>query len=281
MTRMDVREGTLGIYPCLVAGSGRPLVVLAGLLPEAGVAPGPMRRTHERSIAPWARNCEVFYVNRRPGMMRGMTMADIAAEHAEGMRQSFDGPVDLLGMSTGGSIAQQIAAEHPDVVRRLVLVSTGCRLGPQAKSVQRRVAARVRGGASGQACAVFAADLAPRGPLALLAGVAGRLFGPRLLTTGGLDDTATMIEAEDEFDLARLPTITAPTLLLAGGRDRYYGKDILAETAALIPNRQLDIHERLGHVSVLWNPRSVAQVFGFLGVADHTDADLQATRAWK
>jgi len=40
---MSVRESTLGAYPCLVAGAGRPLVVLAGLIPEAGVAPGPMR----------------------------------------------------------------------------------------------------------------------------------------------------------------------------------------------------------------------------------------------
>ena len=52
--------------------------------------------------------------------------------------QTFAGPVDLLGMSTGGSIAQQIAAQHPDVVRRLVLVSTGCRLGPRPSRVQRQ-----------------------------------------------------------------------------------------------------------------------------------------------
>ncbi len=145
---MDVRDGTVADYPCLVVGSGPPLIVLAGLVPQAGVAPGPMRSDHERAARLFARGREVYYLNRRPGMLPGTTMADIAAEHATAMRVAFGEPVDVVGMSTGGSIAQQIAAQHPEVVRRLVLVSTGCRLGPAAKSVQRRVAARVRAGAT-------------------------------------------------------------------------------------------------------------------------------------
>jgi hypothetical protein len=39
-----VREGAIGELPCLIAGDGLPLVVLAGLSPDAGVSPGPMRR---------------------------------------------------------------------------------------------------------------------------------------------------------------------------------------------------------------------------------------------
>lgn len=261
---MDVREGSVGKYPCLVVGSGRPLVVLAGLVPQAGIAAGPMRANHERTARLFARGREVFYLNRRRGMPQGITMAGIAAEHADGLRERFGGPVDLLGMSTGGSIAQQIAAEHPDVVRRLALISTGCRLGAEAKRVQRRVATRVRAGALRQACAVFAADLLPPGPLALLAGAAGALLGPWRLPPEGLYDMATMIEAEDEFDLARLPTIGAPTLLLGGARDRYYARELYSETAALIPDCRLELRRGLGHVSVLWSPRSVAHVLRFL-----------------
>ena len=261
---VDVREGSVGLYPCLVTGEGRPLVVLAGLVPQAGVAPGTMRGNHERTARLFARDREVFYLNRRPQMPQGTTMAEVAAEHAEGLRTAFGGPVDLLGMSTGGSIAQQVAAEHPDVVRRLVLISTGCRLGSTARLVQRQVAARVRAGALHQACAVFAADLVPPGPLALLAGTAGSLLGPRMLPDQGLRDMATLIEAEDEFDLARLPAIAAPTLLLGGARDRYYGPELYAETAALIRDCRLDLRPWLGHVSVLWSPRTVTQVLRFL-----------------
>src|SRR5579863_6090111 len=217
---MEVRERMIGDLPCLVVGTGAPLVVLAGLVPQAGVDPGPMRRDHERTAKLFAHDRQVFYVNRRPGMPAGMTMAQVAAEHASAMSAAFGEPVDLLGMSTGGSIAQQIAAEHPGVVGRLVLVSTGCRLGLLAKQLQRRLVARVRAGAMREASAVFAADLAPSGLLELTAALAGWLTGSRIFSADDLRDMATMAEAEDSFDLAELPVIAAPTLLVGGGRDR-------------------------------------------------------------
>ena len=118
-------------------GQGVPLVVLAGLSPDAGVGRGPMRRTHEQARRAWTSGRRVFCLNRRVGLPLGLTMPMLAAEHAEAMRAEFGEPVDVLGLSTGGSIAQQLAADHPDVVRRLVLISTGCRLGPAARMAQR------------------------------------------------------------------------------------------------------------------------------------------------
>ena len=52
--------------------------------------------------------------------------------------------VDVVGTSTGGSIAQQLAADHPETVRRLALLSTACRLGttrPRPPAARRRTAA--------------------------------------------------------------------------------------------------------------------------------------------
>jgi pimeloyl-ACP methyl ester carboxylesterase len=263
MRSMDARESSLGILPCLVAGSGPPLVQLAGLTPEAGVSAGSLRRMHEAAMQPWVREREVFYINRRPGLPRGMTMAALAAEHAQALREAFDEPVDVLGASTGGSIAQQLAAEHGDVVHRLTLVSTGCRLGPYAKLVQRQVAARVRAGASRQAAAVMAGALAPP-PLRLPAACLGWLAAPRLFSENGLQDMATTIEAEDEFDLAPLPTVRAPTLLVGGGRDRFYDEELFEQTARLIPGCVLEMHPGRGHITVISDPRAVAQIRGFL-----------------
>ena len=257
----------MGDVPYLAVGAGPPLVVLAGLVPRAGVARGPMRSDHERTARLFAHEREVFYVNRRPGMPAGITMSEVAAEHAEALRTLFDGPVDVVGMSTGGSIAQQLAAEHPDVVKRLVLISTGWTLGPLATRVQRRFAARVRAGAMRQAVAVFAADLAPTEPLEIPAALAGWLLGPRIFTPEDLRDTATMAEAEDQFDLSRLPRIEAPTLLVGGGRDRYYGSELFEQTAALIPECQLEVRPGLGHITVMWHPRALARIRLFLDTA--------------
>jgi pimeloyl-ACP methyl ester carboxylesterase len=72
------------------------------------------------------------------------------------------------------------------------------------------------------------------------------------------------IEAEDEFDLAHVPTVRAPTLLVGGGRDRFYDDELFARTADLIPGCVLEMHPRRGHITVLSDPHAVAQIRRFL-----------------
>jgi pimeloyl-ACP methyl ester carboxylesterase len=261
---MRVREGVIGRYPCLIAGDGPPLIVLAGLSPDAGVAPGPMRRLHEQALQPWTRGRRVFYVNRRRGLPVPLSMSALAAEHAAALAEAFGAPVDVVGVSTGGSIAQQLAADHPAAVGRLVLISTACRLGRTGREAQRRVAARVRAGAPRQALAVAAAELVPPRRGRYLAGATAWAIGTRLFGTEDLGDMATTIEAEDEFDLAACSAVRSPTLLIAGGQDRFYERELFEETARLIPDCRLVLHPERGHMTVTASPRTIAEAIGFL-----------------
>jgi pimeloyl-ACP methyl ester carboxylesterase len=246
----------MGRLPYYAVGEGPPLAVLGGLSPETGVESDGAVRFQSTFTTPFASVRRVHFFNRRAHLPRGMTMADIAAEHADALRAGLAGEaVDVLGVSTGGSIAQQLAADHPDVVRRLVLVSTACRLGPNGRDLQRRVAARIRRGANSQAIAVMAAGTVPalvRLPVAVFA----RFSSDRIAhDPKGLYDMATTIEAEDEFDLAGCPTIAAPTLIVAGGKDRFYSSELFRETERLIPNARLCLFERRGHVTVAMGSR--------------------------
>lgn len=252
--------------PYGAVGTGVPLAFLAGLSPTTGPGTDTMVRMTLGPLSSLAERRRVLIFNRRPGLPRGMTMADIASEHAAALRQVSGGPVDVLGVSTGGSVAQQLAADHPDVVGRLVLVSTACRLGPVARILQRRVAARVRAGAHAEALAVMGAGLVTPGRGQVAAGVVARLLRSRIVDDPhDLDDMATTIEAEDTFDLAACARpIVAPTLILAGARDRFYSVALFEQTCRLIPGSRLHVLPGRGHVTVMRDPATRRELAAFL-----------------
>jgi pimeloyl-ACP methyl ester carboxylesterase len=267
---MSMERGVIGRLPFLATGSGAPLLFIGGLAAETGVDAAGIERMNASLLEPFASRRRVMFVNRRSGLPRGMSMADLASEHAEAIGSLGVGPVDVAGISTGGSIAQQLAADHPDLVGRLVLLCTACRLGPEGRTLQRRVAARIRRGAHRQALAVMMAGLVPPGRGQVGAGALAWLAGPRLLAGGDdLADMATTIEAEDTFDLGscRSP-IRAPTLILAGSEDRFYSRELFAETARLIPASRLRVLEGRGHITAARDPEWTREIQDFLADTD-------------
>ncbi len=260
-----VRERTLGTLPCLVAGSGPPLVLLSGLSPENGLPTGIVRWTETALMRPLAEHFEVVWMPRPRGLARGTTLGQIAGAQANAIAAAYGRPVDVLGISTGGSLAQQLAADRPAVVRRLVLISTAGRLDDAGRLLQLRLAVLARRGARRQAFALFGSDVVPRWRGRTLARAAAALLGPVLYPgAGDLSDLAATLEAEDRFDLRDLAPIQAPTLLVAGALDRFYGQELFAETAALIPGARLSVRPGRGHVTVVGDRRTIAETIGFL-----------------
>jgi hypothetical protein len=127
----SVREGRLyGGLPYLAVGQGPPLVVFVGLTAEHANTTGLARRFELQTLKPLAKHFTVYAVNRKPGLTAGSSIGDLAGHYAEAIAREFPGPVCVWGISTGGSIAQQFAIDHPQLVRRLVLAATACRLSP-------------------------------------------------------------------------------------------------------------------------------------------------------
>jgi len=261
--RPDVNEGVLlhGM-PYLAFGSGPPLLVLRGFMTVHANPVGLQRWSEIRLLAPLARRFRVFAIGRAPGISPGALMADLAREHAEAIRAEFGTAMDVLGISSGGSVALQLAADHPDVVRRLVVVSAGYRLGGPAAAAQLRyVEAAAAGKRGAQHLAPFKVESA----------VGARLVAPvmwlldPLLRPRDTTDMVAFARAEDAFDLGpRLGEITAPTLVIAGERDRVYSPEIFRRTADGVRNGRLIVYPGTGHGGTLTAGRFVADVTGFL-----------------
>lgn len=263
---MLIDYGNLGPLPYAALGDGQPLIIVAGLSPTTGFRGGLAVRAALGPLVELAASRRIVVLNRRPGLPTGITMAEIAAEHREALSAGFgDRRLDVIGLSTGGSIAQQVAADHPELIQRLVLISTACRLGPYGRSLQRTVAAKVRRGARRQAIATLAAGLIPprRGRLAV---AAAALVTPHRLFADaqGIDDMATTIEAEDAFDLTQCPPIQAPTLLLAGRNDRFYAPSLFQETADMVSGCRLHLFDKRGHITVMRDPAFRSETERFL-----------------
>lgn len=265
MKAKNVEEGTLGDgLAFLRVGAGRPMVYLPGLTAHHRSPRGIDRWFQVSQLRPFSRHREVWWVQRREGLPAGSTMADIARDYAGALSDRFTGPVDVVGSSTGGTVALQLAADRPDVVRRLVLLSSACRLGAPGLDAQRRLAELLRKNDTRRANAETMSMLAPNERMQWVLSKLGWLLGPARKGED-LSDMRITIDAENVFDLTReLGKINTPTLIVGGGRDRYYGAEVFHDTASGLPNGQLLFYPNKGHAGSQSNRNTISEVLRFL-----------------
>lgn len=128
---MDVEAGqSSNGLPYLRFGTGRrPIVGLAPLTFDHSTTRAMGRAAMIDRFRFLSGDYTVYVVNRRPRLHKGASMADIAADYAAMIRADFEWPVDAVGVSTAGSVALQLALDHPEVLRRVVIYSAAHRLG--------------------------------------------------------------------------------------------------------------------------------------------------------
>lgn len=259
------KQGTIGAHLAYFrVGSGQPLVYLPGLTTHHRQPQGMDRWFQVSQVKPFSRQRQVWWVQRPEGLALGTTMEDIADAYAAALCDLFDSPVDVVGSSTGGTVALQLVADHPEAVRRLVLLSSACRLGASGLRAERILAEHLRQGRTRQASAQMMSMLAASWLGERLLAAFGWLVGTTLKGEG-LSDMLITIDAENALDLTpRLPAIATPTLVIGGGRDRYYGADAFRDTSSGLPNGRLVLYPDKGHAGAQTDRRAIDAVFRFL-----------------
>ena len=221
-----------------------------------------MLRMSTSLIRCFARECTVYLVTRKPGLPIGYSMQDMSNDYAAMIRDEFDGPVDVMGMSTGGPIAQYFAVDHPDLIRRLVLAITGYRLTEEGKKLQRNVGELARQRKWRGAYASLITGVYRRGIKKHVFRLLMWLFG----AFGVPDDPSdglVEIEAEDKHNFKdQLAEIQIPTLVIGGEEDYFYP---IRETATGIPNAKLILYKGFGHNVIFDHSRQFSEdILSFL-----------------
>jgi len=230
-------------YACIGNGA-RNLVIFGGLEFRHKPPSGIMLRMSTGYLRGLEDSYKIYIVNRRPGLPPGYSLKDMSDDYAVMIKNELGGVADIIGVSTGGAIAQHFAIDHPDLVRRLVLVMTGFRLTEESKELQRKVADLARKGNRRAAYALLATAIIRRGIGKHVFKWFMWLLGPLSIPTDPSDGIVE-IEADDRHDLGdHLDRIKADTLVIGGEEDFFYP---VRETAGKIPNAKVVLYPNLGH----------------------------------
>ena len=114
-------------------GSGKkPLIMIQGLNTR-GIQGAALSLAYMYRI--FAKEYTVYLFDRRPVVYDGITVRDMASDIASAMDALGLKNADVFGTSQGGMIAQYLAIDRPDLVRRLVLAVTLSRNNDTVKQV--------------------------------------------------------------------------------------------------------------------------------------------------
>jgi pimeloyl-ACP methyl ester carboxylesterase len=216
----------------------------------------------------------IAFDNRGVGASGGSvphTIDEMAADAVAFIRALDYGQVDLLGFSLGGGVAQVIALEHPELVRRMVLAGTGPRGGGGIEKMP------LIAGSAYTKAALTLRD--PRHFLFFNRNAAGKRAASEYIARlkERTTDRDTRISMQARFaqlkaireaglgtphDLGR---ITHPVFVANGDNDVMVASSLSEDLARRIPNAKLAIYPDSGHGGVFqYHQQFVPAVLEFL-----------------
>lgn len=289
MTMLPIRDVSLNLK---VMGQGDPLVLMHG-------GPG-LDYSTLSTFEPLAdRYTLVFYDHRCNGRSTGdvqsMTWENLTAD-ADALRQrlGYD-QWAVLGHSFGGLVALEYALRYPTRLSHLLLLDT-CADAHWVQHIAPDILAR-RGysrDAVASARRFFSGDLAPAEMLRLARKFVGAYYyhlgllrAPKALWSGlrvKMRPEAFVFGFKDLYTgwtvMDQLHTIDVPTLVLAGRFDFLSPSEHNAIVADRMPNAELEIIERAGHLPHEEQTAEVLRIVRrFLSAAHHTTASLVFSEA--
>ena len=80
-------------------------------------------------------NYLIYLIDRKNDLKEGYTTRDMAEDYATIIRDELEEPVDVLGLSLGGLIAQYLVLNYPNLVQHVILGMAAYRIGDEGKKL--------------------------------------------------------------------------------------------------------------------------------------------------
>ena len=191
----------------------------------------------------------IYQIGRKQNVPEDYTFTDMANDYAKMIQREFKEPVVIIGASTGGQIAQYLAADHPEVIQKLVIISAAYRVSEKGAEIETKAAEYFKQKKYGKSLAktlelIFSKGIT-RGLLKCFVRLIGRFV------VGNIEypnDFLTEVRGDVEMNFKdRLKEIKSPTLVLSGELDIEYVPEDVRITAEGIPNAKLILYDGYGH----------------------------------
>lgn len=232
-------------FDYITFGNGtRPLIMIQGLNTH-GISGSAVPLAYMYRI--FARSFKVYLFDRRAVVHKGITVKEMASDIAFAMDALGITNADVLGVSQGGMIAQYLAIDRPDLVRKLVLAVTLSRNNDTVEQVIRHWVELVQQGDMN----AFVTDMAAK----MYSDAYVRKYRPVLplltIFQKPKDVERFVILAEscltcDTYEI--LNKIKCPVLVLGGKKDRIVTGTASEEFAEKL-NCRIHMFDDLGHAA--------------------------------
>ena len=165
----------------------------------------------------------------------------------------------FVGLSIGGQIAQELAANRPDLIKAAVLSCTAARIGTP-ENWRQRISAVRSGGLESIADSVLERWFPER----FRRNSALELHGwRRMLCSVQPEGYAGCCEALCSADLREsIQKIELPVLAIAGSEDLATPSDLVETTAKMIRDAEFKVIDGAGHLACVDQPESFAGLIG-------------------
>ncbi len=229
-------------------GTGKiPFVILPGLSVHSVMH---LADAVAEAYAQFGNDCTVYVFDRRKELPAAYPVRQAACDTAEAIRMLGLCDIFLFGASQGGMMAMEIAVEYPELVRKLALGSTSCRITEKQFAAVERWIDFAKEGNGVELYLAFGREIYPRNMFENLKNALTE--AGKTVTNADLERFITLAEGIRDFSENNLGSIRCPVLVTGSDDDAVLGLEAYEEIREKLkdhPEAEFCLYDGYGHAS--------------------------------